>query len=319
MTVRRRTVTLPCQGGVGPRGQSIKTAATCVSWLAPRCPATPGGSAYTGAVRLAAFFALTFAATWAAWLLPAALHLPRSGVFALGGPVFLLGVFAPALVAVGLTARTYGRDGVVRLLEPVGRWQVPARYYLFAVGFTAATRLAAATIGEAADRRLAGVRLDAVLARPARGHAAVDGRAVRRGSGLARLCAASPGRRTRARSGQPGALLSLWATWHLPLFVIPGSGSDGQSFPVYVLFVTALSVAMAWLYRQTGGSLLLTMLMHAAINNTGEIVPAATTTPAGIFSWRATPMAWTTLAVMWSVAGVLLVRMRDARDGRATG
>ena len=267
-------------------------------------------------MRLAAFFALTFAATWAAWLLPAALHLPRSGVFALGGPVFLLGVFAPALVAVGLTARTHGRDGVVRLLEPVGRWQVPARYYLFAVGFTAATRLAAATIVRlltGAWPAFGSTPLLVLLGATLLSTAVQSGEEVGwRGYALPRLAGA-------LGLGPASLVLGvLWATWHLPLFVIPGSGSDGQSFPVYVLFVTALSVAMAWLYRQTGGSLLLTMLMHAAINNTGEIVPAATTTPAGIFSWRATPMAWTTVAVMWGVAGVLLVRMRDARDGRTT-
>jgi membrane protease YdiL (CAAX protease family) len=43
---------------------------------------------------------------------------------------------------------------------------------------------------------------------------------------------------------------------------------------VYLLSVTALSIAMAWLYWQTNQSLLLTMLMHAAVNNTKDIVPS---------------------------------------------
>jgi site-specific recombinase len=42
----------------------------------------------------------TFALTWTAWLAPAALGASgHSGFFRLGGPVFLLGIFAPALVA----------------------------------------------------------------------------------------------------------------------------------------------------------------------------------------------------------------------------
>jgi hypothetical protein len=41
--------------------------------------------------------------------------------------------------------------------------------------------------------------------------------------------------------------------------------------------VTALSVAMAWLYAKTNGSLLLVMLMHAAVNNTKDIVPSVGT------------------------------------------
>ncbi|HZE68128.1 MAG TPA: CPBP family intramembrane glutamic endopeptidase [Pyrinomonadaceae bacterium] len=47
----------------------------------------------------------------------------------------------------------------------------------------------------------------------------------------------------------------IWASWHLPLFFFPGSTIRGQSFPLYLLQVTALSVAMAWLYWRTQGSL----------------------------------------------------------------
>jgi uncharacterized protein len=55
----------------------------------------------------------------------------------------------------------------------------------------------------------------------------------------------------------------LWALWHLPLFFLkmPANNEYGQSFPVWALGVTALSVALAWLYIQTRGSLFLTMLM----------------------------------------------------------
>ena len=37
----------------------------------------------------------------------------------------------------------------------------------------------------------------------------------------------------------------------------------------------SISVTLAWLYARTDGSLLLTMLMHAAVNNTKDIVPSA--------------------------------------------
>jgi membrane protease YdiL (CAAX protease family) len=60
---------------------------------------------------------------------------------------------------------------------------------------------------------------------------------------------------------------------------VDGSGrapplSTGQSFTIYLLAVTALSVAIASLYWRTKGSLPLTLLMHAAIDNTTGIVPA---------------------------------------------
>ena len=57
-----------------------------------------------------------------------------------------------------------------------------------------------------------------------------------------------------------------------PTLLHPGDHHDGQSFPLYLFQVTALSVAIAWLYAHTKGSLLLVMILHAAINNTKDIV-----------------------------------------------
>ncbi len=63
---------------------------------------------------------------------------------------------------------------------------------------------------------------------------------------------------TRFGLARASVLLGLiWACWHLPQFFIPEADTFGQSFFVYVLQVTALSVAMAWLYARTNGSLLL--------------------------------------------------------------
>ena len=54
----------------------------------------------------------------------------------------------------------------------------------------------------------------------------------------------------------------------------PKADTYGQSLRVYVLQVTALAVAIAWLYGHAHGSLLLAMLMHAAGNNTKDVVPS---------------------------------------------
>ena len=67
----------------------------------------------------------------------------------------------------------------------------------------------------------------------------------------------------------------IWACWHLPQFFIRESDTFGQSFVVFALEVTALSVAIAWLWARTGGSLLLPMLLHAAVNNSKDVVPSA--------------------------------------------
>ena len=81
----------------------------------------------------------------------------RRGFFATGGLVFLLGVFAPALVALGLTWHDEGRDGVVALLARIGRWSVEPRWYLIALGYMAAIKLLAAVFARF-HRDLAGFR-----------------------------------------------------------------------------------------------------------------------------------------------------------------
>ena len=102
-------------------------------------------------MNLVCFFLLTFALTWTTWLASARWAGPdNSGVFSVGGPVFLLGVFAPAIVSLALTARAEGGEGVRRLVARIGRWQVDGRLYLFAVGYMAALRLTAALVQRAA-------------------------------------------------------------------------------------------------------------------------------------------------------------------------
>jgi len=118
--------------------------------------------------------------------------------------------------------------------------------------------------------------------------------------------------RMARRLGMRGASLLLgvlWAGWHLPLFLLSGIDKSGQSFPVYLLQVTAISVAMAWLYLHTDGSLLLAMLMHSAINQSKDLVPSAVAGATDPFAWSGSPVAWLTVAFLWIGAAYFLIRM----------
>lgn len=108
----------------------------------------------------------------------------------------------------------------------------------------------------------------------------------------------------------------IWACWHLPLFFIPGIDKSGQSFPVYLLQVTAMSVALAWLYVHTNGSLLLVMLMHSAVNQTKDIVPSAVSAATNPFALSTSLVAWLTVALLWICAGYFLVRMPKVKVPR---
>ena len=267
-----------------------------------------------GRIALVGFFLLTFAFTWTAWLAPAALAAPGdAGFFGVGGPVFLLGVFAPAFVALALTAYGEGRAGVARLLARIGRWHVGARLYLFAISYMAATKLFAALIHRIAmgawpsfgDTPLP-LMLGAILVST---WVQAGEEVGWRGYALPRLA-------IHLGLGGASVLLGIiWALWHLPLFFLQANGSEGQSFPIYVLHVTALSVAMSWLYWRTEGSLLLVMLMHASVNNTTGIVPAAVPHAVDAMSFEGSLVAWVTVGVSAVVGAVLLSRMRGAKIG----
>jgi hypothetical protein len=261
------------------------------------------------------FFSLTFLVSWTFFAAAAAISgwiaSPSSGLAAIPGLLFLVGTIAPSLVALALTARRDGRAGTLALLRRIVQWEVGARWYVFALGYMAVIKLGVAVV-----HRLA------TGAWPAFGQtpffimaiAIVFSTPVQAGEEIGWRGYALP--RLAKIFGLPLASIVLgvvWACWHLPFFFIPGSDNAGQSFPVYLLAVTALSVALAWVYWRTNGSLLLTMLMHAAVNNTAGIVPSPASATANPFTLHPPLTAWLTAALLWICAGYFFVRMR--RDG----
>ncbi len=58
----------------------------------------------------------------------------------------------------------------------------------------------------------------------------------------------------------------LWVFWHLPVFFIAGTSQSEMPFVAFALWVVALSILFTWVYNGTGGSLLLVILAHGAVN-----------------------------------------------------
>jgi membrane protease YdiL (CAAX protease family) len=257
------------------------------------------------AARIAAFFLLTYAITWACRVpvvtgaIPA--HTPLVSL------LWIVGVFAPSLVSLALTAQEQGNAGVRALLNRAVQWDVRARWYAFAIVYMIAIKLAVALIHRLAlgswprfghERPL--IMLVAIaLSTPVQ----FGEEAGWRGYALPRLA---------GRIGFGGASLLLgllWACWHIPQFFLASADTYRQSFPIWAVEVTAMSVAMAWLYTRERGSLLLMMVMHAAITNTKDIVPAAMAHPAGTFSLHASRVLYLTATCLALTAVYFLVRM----------
>ncbi len=263
----------------------------------------------TGSIT--AFVVLTFAFSWSLWF--------TAGVTRPGGPntvLFLLGVFGPGIVALGLTALKGGRAAVVALLRRLVDWQVPARWYVFAATYMLAIKLTAALVHRVVFGAWPAFGQESFLLMIAATAAStmMGGQAGEelgwRGYALPRLA-------DRFGLGPASILLGvIWALWHLPLFFVPVGDTFGQSFPLYMLQVVAISVTMAWLYSHTRGSLVPLMLLHAAVNNTKDIVPSVDTSATNPGALSHSSVAWVTVTLMWLCAGYFLSRMR--RDGHRT-
>lgn len=229
------------------------------------------------------------------------------GLRGIGALVLLIGVFAPAAVAIVLTALSEGGPGVLTLLKGIAKWRVPIGWYMFAAGFPVAVRLLVAVAHRLTTGgwpAFGGPPWYVVLAAIPFSTPTQAGEEIGwRGYALPRLAS-----RVGLRWGS--VLLGVvWAAWHLPFFLRPGTDKSGQSFPTFLLGVAAISVAMAWLYSRTGGSLLLTMLMHSAINQTNTIVSSAVAGASDPFAFSRSPVAWLTVGMLWLFASVFLARM----------
>jgi CAAX protease family protein len=263
---------------------------------------------------IAIFFSLTFLVSWSLFIAAASVSgtAHAGATFStVGYAVYLIGVFTPALIAVSLAWREQRRGGVIALLSHVLRAPSNFSWYLFAVTYFMVIKLIAALIYRVVvgDWPMFGHESFVLIV-----GAVIFSTPFQLGEELGWRGFALP--RLSDHFGLPLASVILgiiWAVWHLPFFFFVGVDKFGQSFPVYFLSVVALSVAMAWLYWRTGGSLLLVMLMHSAVNNTTDIVPSTLPVAHHVWSLHASPIAWISTAILWVLAIYFLFQMRGEK------
>jgi uncharacterized protein len=204
------------------------------------------------------------------WL-PAA--VPVTGLFALI-------LFSPALVAVALSWRTGGGAAVRALLAAIGRWRLPLRWYLAALGLPFAVDAAALAIyaaaggsppalpGEPAPEQ----QLLALWALPLAFLLFSLGEEIGwRGYALPRL---------QPRTGAAVASLvigAVWIAWHLPHKLAADTTQGAIPTGSYIAATLAASIIFTWLYNSTHGSLLPVVLLHAAVQGANIVLPVLPT------------------------------------------
>jgi len=85
---------------------------------------------------------------------------------------------------------------------------------------------------------------------------------------------------------------AIWGVWHLPAFFIPGLPQS--AFPLWTFLVSAmsLSVLMAWVVNNAGGSVVVAILMHWTFNRSGVLDAATAPYTVAFFGTAAVVVVW---------------------------
>ena len=238
---------------------------------------------------LISFFVLAYALSWSMWI-----------VYAFNitflGPILALGPFLAAII---ITALTGGRAKLKALLSRMVRWRVgllwyaaalglPVGVYLFAVSLNILLGASASTGEQFGNWYLIFPLFAYSLLFPLSG--AFGEELGWRGFALPRV-------QIRLWALYAALIIGVVQTaWHLPLFI---SDPSTPLVPLIVGFM-GLGILATWVFNNTRGSVLMTMLLHASFNTNagffGEMFAGA----------DLVRMSWL-LAAGWCVAAIVVV------------
>lgn len=232
----------------------------------------PRRSGEQSAQHLPAFFALSYALTWALWI-PAG--LADRGTIALPVPTLplvVLGGFGPLAAAVALSARHGGWGAVRSLFAQLDPRRAPRRWFLIPallvpLGLVPVAGFLAAGGELPSGQALLGIAFTFLtqLVLVATIGGGLDEEMGWRGYALPRML------RTLHPITAGVALGLLWAPWHLPLWLDPTGTHAAYPFWVFLVDTVALSVLIGWMYCASGGNLLVAIWAHALANSADGI------------------------------------------------
>lgn len=250
---------------------------------------------------LVVFFVLTYLLSWS-WWIPIFLSggIVRAGV---GWPTHLPGLLGPLIAALITTGIADGRPGIRRLARSIFRWRTGWWWLAVPITLTAgAIGVLASGVGVSVSDLTdysgvpsdLGAVLTIVLVFAVNG---IGEEAGWRGFAADRLLE----RRTVVTTSL--LLVIAWAGWHLPLFFIVDTfrGFSPVGIVGWVLGLTCGSLVLTWLFRRSGGSVLLVAAWHTAYN-------FASLTPVSA--------AVTSMLVLVAALLVVGLGVREHRQGR---
>lgn len=271
------------------------------------------------------FLVLAYLISWVIWLIAIALSSSNLAInvqilgrfrfsLSLYSVLAVIGNTGPGVAAIVLCAIGSGRSGISHLLRPLLRWRAGWGWYIFALGLPAALELPVLALF-----LLRGAQMSDVgpWYRPIRlllvnlPLAPLWEEIGWRGYLLPEL-----------ESSRDALSSSLWiglawGLWHLPFYVWmnPIGPRPFIFFVWFALSILPLSVLFTLVYHKTGGSLLLVIVFHAALNTTYTMVFGALPQLVPQMYMLTTLFLWIAAAVAFFRAGRDLGLRKVAPEG----
>lgn len=237
--------------------------------------ARPGLRRQISAHPLAAFVALAYLISWS-WWIPFVLsgETFKQGV---GWPTQMPGLAGPLLAALIVTWAVDGGEGLRRLWRSIAAWRVG--WWWLVVPVT----LGVGAIGmlvSVDDIAMADLTTYSGIATGLGALATIAYVFVFNGLGEEvgwRGFAVSRLLRTHSLTATSLIVAAMWAPWHLPMFFALESFEAFTVVEVigWVIGLTAGAFLLTWLFRGSGGSILLVAVWHTAFNFTSAATPAS--------------------------------------------
>jgi uncharacterized protein len=259
-------------------------------------------SSSTDQGSLVHFFLITFAFTWAFWLLPV---LDSAGLISLAGPNIAwigIGAHGPLFAAMLLSYRIGGWDAVKRLIRSGFRLRIGAVWWLILILLPVV--LAGVAVWMSASFHDYQPDLDLLgqpwLILPLFLFMFFLGGSVQeefgwRGFALPRLL------ETQTPFLASLVLGLIWGMWHLPLFFMTGVSQEFMPFEVFLPLTVAFSVLFTWAYLRTNLNLFTALLLHTTINTSFNLFPQVELEAGGERS------AMVYLLVLYALAALIVV------------
>lgn len=210
------------------------------------------------------FFLLTFIITWGIGAL--AIFLPTQLQALVGeltdtSPVYFLAIAAPTISATTLTFARDGWKGLESLYGRLVHWRFGFKWYALVLVGIPAVGWVVARITGSSPLKPTNTPAEFLLMLL---YILVTGPLCEelgwRGFALPHLL-------KRFKPFTASLTLGfIWGVWHLPSFFLGGMVQVGMSLPLFLLNALILSVFVTWVFQHTGGSVLITVLIHYTVN-----------------------------------------------------